>query len=634
MEYGVQLVSIAVIITIMINFFTNRRLSIFSTKLFTCFILLTFLNVVFEFMTLYFIYNIEWINGGINRLFHQLFIGSLDFAIFFLFLYVDIKARKQKRYTIKQAIIRFVPVSVALVMVIFGQLKYYIGIDGRYSYGVMAYTVYVSVAVYMFLTVLQVLKHGECFGRYEKHNILYGITLWIILAVIQFIKPTTLLSSMGMALMTLFVYISYENPREYVDYDISSVLNGHAYEVMIDEYVESRKNFAIISIALINNNLIQTTYGNQKVLDVLNGIAAYAQESFNLAAYHIDSNVIGMLISTQKKENIITDEKVKELCKVASDICELSEIRVSALKCPEYAKTTDEITRIITFVNSEREEYEKNKLVIIDEEIKGKINYEDAIERIVQTAITEDGLDVFYQPIYSTEKKKFISCEALVRLKDTTTVGFISPEIFIPIAEKKGMIDELGRVVFEKVCQFYAENGLDKLGVEYIEVNLSGKQIVDSHLPNQLLDCINKYGISSSCINLEITETAAVDAIDIMKKNMKLLQQAGFEFSMDDFGTGYSNLAGMHNMKFSLIKLDKSLIWPCFEEKDSEQAKVILEACIGMINKLKKHIVAEGVETKEQVEYLTSMGVTYLQGYYYSRPVRGEEYISFLKNNQ
>lgn len=168
---------------------------------------------------------------------------------------------------------------------------------------------------------------------------------------------------------------------------------------------------------------------------------------------------------------------------------------------------------------------------------------------------------------------------------------------------------------------------------KYIEVNLSGTQSMDEKLPETLLQITEKYQVEPGFINLEITETAAVHAGARLFSNMKKLRQAGCHFSMDDFGTGYSNLSQVAEINFELIKLDKSLLWPCFEEK-GEKAEVILKACIDMIHRLGCSIVAEGVETEEQMKLLMAQKVEYLQGYYYARSMPETNYMEFLMKNE
>ena len=130
-------------------------------------------------------------------------------------------------------------------------------------------------------------------------------------------------------------------------------------------------------------------------------------------------------------------------------------------------------------------------------------------------------------------------------------------------------------------------------------------------------------------INFEITESAAVESGHILTENMKALRELGCSFSMDDFGTGYSNLSQMADVSYDLVKLDKSLIWPCFEE-DSHKPQVVLQSIVKMTRDLDSHLVAEGVETAQQAEALAAMGVQYLQGYLYSKPIDSAAYLSFL----
>ena len=168
------------------------------------------------------------------------------------------------------------------------------------------------------------------------------------------------------------------------------------------------------------------------------------------------------------------------------------------------------------------------------------------------------------------------------------------------------------------------------MGIDYIEVNLSGVQSVDIGIVAELTRIMTKFGVHPGFFNLEITETASIDGGDMLKYNMERFRAMGCHFSMDDFGTGYSNLAQMAKVHFELVKLDKSLIWPCFEENPDEPM-IILNSCIDMILRLGVKIVAEGVETREQADLLIEKGVEYLQGYYFSRPVGEQDFIEKVK---
>jgi EAL domain-containing protein (putative c-di-GMP-specific phosphodiesterase class I) len=257
------------------------------------------------------------------------------------------------------------------------------------------------------------------------------------------------------------------------------------------------------------------------------------------------------------------------------------------------------------------------------------------IIKLVREAIDNDDIEMYYQPIYEFKTKKFSNFEALVRLKDNKTYGYISPEEFIPLAEKHGLIMRLSERIFNKVFDFVASNNLGDKGISHMEVNLSGLQSVDAALPEQMSQLLKKYDLNPNIENLEITESIAITSSFMLKKNMDELKKIGCTFSMDDFGTGYSNLSQMAKIDYELIKIDKSLLWPCFDKNNPVQAnaKIILDNMITMILSLGRKIVVEGVETKEQLDYLEKMGVTYIQGFYFSKPLPAADYIKFLEEN-
>ena len=299
---------------------------------------------------------------------------------------------------------------------------------------------------------------------------------------------------------------------------------------------------------------------------------------------------------------------------------------ITVIECPKFGSTPDEIYDTLDYVLRHHHHHENGKVFWINEDTIKDKNYRKEVLALLTRAVHTKAFNVVYQPIWSTKEHCFASAEALVRLQDCGDLGFISPEIFIPMAEEQGMIDEIGSIVFEKVCSFAAENKLWEKGIHYIEVNLSGMQSVDPSLPAQLSSVMEHYGIEPKFINLEITETASIDGGELLDANMRRLRSLGCHFSMDDFGTGYSNLSQMAKVHFELVKLDKSLIWPAFGESP-EEAMVILNSCIAMILQLGANIVAEGVETEEQAKFLAEHGVRYLQGYFYSKPVPGEAFL-------
>ncbi|MBR1692680.1 MAG: EAL domain-containing protein, partial [Lachnospiraceae bacterium] len=210
-------------------------------------------------------------------------------------------------------------------------------------------------------------------------------------------------------------------------------------------------------------------------------------------------------------------------------------------------------------------------------------------------------------------------------------LGFIRPEEFIPIAEKNGRIIEIGEIVFRKVCEFMSGSGCLDLGVHYIEINLSPIQCYHEELADTFLKIMQEYQIEPSYINLEITETAEMESggIRILQRNMRQMNEKGVSFSIDDFGSGFAAIDYLLRLPVSIVKIDKSILWQAMKDKD---AMVVLRNTMQMIKDIDKRIVVEGVETEEMAAILRDYGCDYMQGYLYSKPIPGEEYLAFLKN--
>ena len=253
-----------------------------------------------------------------------------------------------------------------------------------------------------------------------------------------------------------------------------------------------------------------------------------------------------------------------------------------------------------------------------------------SIEEAIERALVEKEFRMFYQPIIEASTGRIISAEALIRLNDRV-LGFVSPEEFIPISESNGKIHEVSEYVIDTVFRFIKEHNLQNLGVEFIELNLSVMQCMDKKLSQKLEYYLNKYDVDPKHINLEITETATNFDEKRLRTQLQKLKNLGFTFSLDDYGTGYSNLVRVLEYPVDIIKLDKSIVWSAFQNRDSF---VTLKNLISMFHDVHRRIVAEGVESEEQRNALRELSCDYLQGYFYSKPVDEDTFISYVQNNQ
>lgn len=244
-------------------------------------------------------------------------------------------------------------------------------------------------------------------------------------------------------------------------------------------------------------------------------------------------------------------------------------------------------------------------------------------------AITNDRVEVWFQPIFSTEDHRFTSAEALVRIRRENG-ELVPPGLFIEIAEHNGMILQLGEIVFRKVCRFISDTQIQRYGVKYIEVNLSVVQCAYNELAKDYIRIMEENVVAPELINLEITESASMNARKTLLDNMKRLMDYGVTFSLDDFGTGQSNLNYIIDMPVEIVKFDKGMTNAYFE---NGKAKYIMDAAMNMIRGLDLKIVSEGVETAEQFYTMENLGINYIQGYYFSKPLPADEFLEFIKKS-
>lgn len=617
MSYGVLIATSIIMFAVLVNYLKEKHMPLMSSKLFFGFLSFASLNLFSEWFCQITLKYISW-DSYIVRFAHQLFVSSLIATMFFLFLYVEMKSRTQERYSTKGLILRILPFALSIIVVTFAPIRFFEGKSGVfYSKGVMVYLAYAAVCVYTFF-ILLIVARRKTFNIGEKISIYCGTLGLILIGGIEFFFPETLISSAGIVLVTLFLTLSVENTHDYLDFEIKTALNVYAFKEMLCELYEKGNEFYAI------NYVANSTY-HDETIKILNNI------NLNYLRYptYVSHEGVLTVFFTKKELYDLNIKIIKNNLEHDNNV----NFFISAVECAKYIKDKDDYLDYIEYIKHSFEPDDVlNFYTLKDVESK---NYNKNVENILHEALNNDGFLIYYQPIYSTKNKIFESAEALIRLKDNKTLGYISPEIFIPIAERIGIINDITLLVLEMICRDMSNNYFKTYGIKYIEMNISGIDATNTILPIKFNECLKKYNVSPEEINIEITETASVSSIEKLEYTMNAFRKFGYKFSMDDFGTGYSNLKKLSETPFELIKIDKSLIWPSFDEKNErkEISKSILKECIELIHSIGSKIVAEGVETKEMFDFLSKNKVEHIQGYYFSKPLDVDSFVEFLKNN-
>lgn len=268
----------------------------------------------------------------------------------------------------------------------------------------------------------------------------------------------------------------------------------------------------------------------------------------------------------------------------------------------------------------------KNPYCEYDEKMHQQVLKEQKIINAMEMAIQNKEFTLYLQPKYDIEKGTIIGAEALVRWISQEN-GFISPGDFIPVFENNGFVYEVDKFIWEESCR-YLRKWLDEgREVHPISVNVSRIDLYDPKLVKHLVDLREKYQLPSQYLELEITESAYTEDPEQIITITRQLREAGFVILMDDFGTGYSSLNMLKDIQIDVLKLDMGFL----KSSDySAKGGNILTAILKMAESLKMQTIAEGVETKEQVEFLKSIGCKYVQGFYYSKPLPVGEFEKLI----
>lgn len=249
-------------------------------------------------------------------------------------------------------------------------------------------------------------------------------------------------------------------------------------------------------------------------------------------------------------------------------------------------------------------------------------------EKELRAALNNDLLHVLYQPIVDVSQRRIIRMEALVRWQHPTR-GFLSPSDFIPFAEDIGVIEQLGESVLRTACVVTQE--LTQAGyLINVSVNVSPRQLLSGHFVSTVSQILRDTKLPASALILEITESAVVSDLVRAAEILNQIKELGISIALDDFGTGYSSLTLLRELPIDILKIDKSFIRKLDENIND---LTITKAIIGLGKSLGLSIVAEGVETEQQVKILVDHQCSVHQGYYFSRPVSCETVLQLLSES-
>ncbi len=628
MHYIIQFDIAAMIITgvFLIMYILLRGYSTVSGKLFISMVATTFFSAGLDLLSVYSLQTSLDIPVFLEYLLNGLYLLATNACVLLFYLYVLSIVREGKTAAWKQLIwkiVAFLEVGMMLASP-WTHWIFYIDEAGQYRHGPLFITLYFLSFGLMLLAAAQIIWYRKRINRTQAISILAYCFAIMGAVILQYFKPEWLLTQFSLAVVLIVLYTCLEKPSDFM-YKNSYCYNNVAFDDYLEKHL-GRNNFNVVIAGPENADYLRKQLSENALAQLMDGLIQKMHETFGQKnVFYIHRCHFAVITTGDPKSTVIEPfQKSFPEDMVFKDITVSLSYCFRILSIPESISTMTEARTAIDF--SLRREYEGDKILNVTRNELKKVTREVDVLNSIRRALKNHSFNVYYQPIYDNSDGQFHSAEALLRLQDPE-LGFVPPDEFIPIAERNGLIPEVGAFVLESVCQFWQDRHPDQYGIRFIEVNLSPMQCMQNDLPEWVFSVLKQYEVPVSCINLEITETASINNQDTMDRNMREMVKRGIAFSLDDYGTGYSNVDHLAGLPLEIVKVDKSIVWKAVKNPDSN---MILRHSIRMIHDLGLKAVAEGVENEEMISMLREMGCNYFQGYYYSRPIPEEDFLAFL----
>lgn len=525
-------------------------------------------------------------------------------------------------------ILYFLPVIVVEVLVCMNPSKHWIFFydsSDVFHRGFLEFYLYVLAGLYMLFVFFQMFSFVKVLTK------VVNIAFWVFMLLsvfgigVQYFKPDYKVELFFEALSLLGMMIIIESEDSLIDVT-TRVYNQRAFVVDNEKLISTKHEYTLMTLSFTNLRFYSKMLRVVTMDNLIHSLAMWIKSvtKKNDTLYRIGTSSFAIISFGDDERTELTMKKITDKFNdeyLFNGMHFSFNVMMTKVNIPEDFQKVEAILELAEMPNVA----ETQGVQILRSEDLAFLKKKAEVEEMIKNALDRDRIEVYYQPIWSSETGKIRWCEALVRLNDTE-LGIITPDNFVEIAEQTGQIVDVGNVVFDKVCTFLRRERPQRYGLDYVEVNLSTYQLLIDETVIHFRRTLAKTGVQPEQINLEITESASFHESEALARNIQRLRDVGFNFSLDDFGTGYSNLTYVINTEFENIKSDKGLLW----DVDNYKSRVLLLETIKMMRSLGMNVVQEGVETKEQLDLVVTAGANKIQGYYFGKPMPSEEFMSFL----
>ena len=524
-----------------------------------------------------------------------------------------------------------IPFAAFLVLVAVTPVTgfFYYFSDGSYYQGVGADYGYAYIVIFFLLDLLIVVRQHKYTTLRTKVIVCAYTAVAAAMIGLQYRYREILCTSVSNTVVLIMLYLQIQNPVVFLD-TTTGIGNGTAFESQLEDRLRRKGEGYVLTIHLSKFYHIHTILGTENSNELLREIGAYLYDLCGkFHVFHTAGDAFTVFADTKEQCERLKCEIQKrfESDWVVQENRIALDMEMVVQHYPTDFKAMAEYYGMREFLLENAGKSGAQVIVEADADMIAQYRRRRKVEIAVARAIREKGFLVYYQPVYSTREKQFITLEALSRLHHPQ-LGWIAPDVFIQIAEKNHMIEQITDMQFRRICRFLKENRELMSRLLNVKVNLSSLDLMRNDCSSHFIRMMDEYEIRHEWIQFEITETVATEYSASLGMVVDGLTAAGIRLCLDDFGSGYANLNTVMRLPFSTIKLDRSLLFDiCNDEKRAQFYQSVVET----FRKMNYHIVSEGVETREEMELISRWGVDMIQGYYFSKPLPQEALIRLMQ---
>jgi len=629
-----ELCAIIFLFMVIMHFFSGYKLPAPQNISFRILLLTVLFFNLLDIITAYTISYSDTVPVILNETLLQIFfltelaLGPLLY-IFVLSLTTDNFAKKNKH----AIIISFIPYLLSIVIWALNpafDFLFYFDDNNVYHHGMLIAIMYICGFVYLMLSLAITLFHKRNIQQQQFFTILGISVIMYVSIIIQYLFPRYLLMGPGAALSIMMLYLTLNNPAAMRD-ELTGCLNRSAFLAFITKRLHRKKPFNSVIVSLDNMSDINKLFGIDAGNDIIFAFTKYIKTIRPDAFTFRLMGDLFVVVTETSGDCLFFKDALMEKMRTPWRFNDL-EIQLSATMCYAHDMTPPSAESEILLIIERSIQYAKEKhtgtVFEITQKMADDILHLSDIQIALKETLAKKDLLVYLQPIVSLADGKIVAAEALSRIVHPS-LGAVSPEDFIPIAEQNGSIRQLSTQVIESLCLFIKENRLDTdSGLEHIFMNLSVVDLMQKDFAEKTLSCMDAFGVRRGFLGFEMTESTAMLNSEILKSNMRVLCDAGFQFAVDDFGTGYANISALLKLPFTYAKIDRSVTSASL---DGGRNQTMLIKLIDLLEALDLKIVIEGVEKKEQHEVLLRTDSELAQGYYYQRPMPMSEFLKTIR---